>query len=72
MFYAFFHNRSIVLFETKSKLFPTRIPNYQAVFRKVWILYKFGFMEKCITGYSVMDNCVHSTWKSKVQLSHIL
>jgi len=43
MFYAFCHNWSIVLCETKSKLFPARIPNYQAVFRKVWILYKFGF-----------------------------
>jgi len=30
----------------KSKLFPARIPCYQAVFRKVWILYKFGFVEK--------------------------
>ncbi len=49
MFYAFCHNWSIVLCETKSKLFPARIPNYQAVFRKVWILYKFGFVEKCIT-----------------------
>ena len=29
-------------------------------------------MEMCITGYGVMDNSVHSTWKSKVQLSHIL
>ncbi len=46
MFYAFCHNWSIVLCETKSKLFPARIPNYQAVFRKVWILYKFGFVEK--------------------------
>jgi len=46
MFYAFCHNWSIVLCETKSKLFPARIPNYQAVFRKVWILYKFGFQEK--------------------------
>ncbi len=44
MFYAFCHNWSIVLCETKSKLFPARIPNYQAVFRKVWILYKFGFV----------------------------
>ncbi len=46
MFYAFCHNWSIVLCETKSKLFPARIPNYQAIFRKVWILYKFGFVEK--------------------------
>ena len=46
MFYAFCHNWSIVLCETKSKLFPARIPNYQAVFRKVWILYKFGFWGK--------------------------
>ena len=46
MFYAFCHNWSIVLCETKSKLFPARIPNYQAVFRKVWILYKFGFLNK--------------------------
>ena len=46
MFYAFCHNWSIVLCETKSKLFPARIPNYQAVFRKVWILYKFGFVGK--------------------------
>jgi len=29
-------------------------------------------MEMCITGYGVMDNSVHSTWKSEVQLSHIL
>ena len=49
MFYAFCHNWSIVLCETKSKLFPARIPNYQAVFRKVWILYKFGFVGMCIT-----------------------
>jgi len=35
----------------KSKLFPARIPCYQAVFRKVWILYKFGFVGMCITGY---------------------
>ena len=46
MFYAFCHNWSIVLCETKSKLFPARIPNYQAIFRKVWILYKFGFVGK--------------------------
>ena len=46
MFYAFCHNWSIVLCETKSKLFPARIPNYQAIFRKVWILYKFRFVEK--------------------------
>ena len=72
MFYAFCHNWSIVLCETKSKLFPARIPNYQAVFRKVWILYKFGFVEMCITGYGIMDNSIHSTWKSKEQLSHVL
>ena len=41
MFYAFCQNWSIVLCETKSKLFPARIPNYQAVFRKVWILYTY-------------------------------
>ena len=64
MFYAFCHNWSIVLCETKSKLFPARIPNYQAVFRKVWILYKFGFVEMCITDYGIMDNAVHSIWKS--------
>ena len=29
-------------------------------------------MEMCITGYGAMDNSVHSTWKSKMQLSHIL
>ncbi|MFG6360535.1 MAG: hypothetical protein K1W03_08200 [Mailhella sp.] len=29
-------------------------------------------MEMCITAYSVMENAVHSTWKSKVQLSHVL
>ena len=46
MFYAFCHNWSIVLCETKSKLFPARIPNYHAVFRKVWILYKFGIVGK--------------------------
>ncbi len=56
----------------KSKLFPARIPCYQAVFRKVWILYKFGFVEMCITGYGIMDNSIHSTWKSKEQLSHVL
>ncbi len=56
MFYAFCHNWSIVLCETKSKLFPARIPNYQAVFRKVWILYKFGFVEMCITG------CLMELW----------
>ena len=56
MFYAFCHNWSIVLCETKSKLFPARIPNYQAVFRKVWILYKFGFVEMCITGYGHFHN----------------
>ena len=72
MFYAFCHNWSIVLCETKSKLFPARIPNYQAVFRKVWILYKFGFVEMCITPHSAMDNTIHSIWKSKGQLSHIL
>ena len=38
----------------------------------VYYIIKDRIMEKCITGYSVMDNCVHSTWKSKVQLSHIL
>ncbi len=56
MFYAFCHNWSIVLCETKSKLFPARIPNYQAVFRKVWILYKFGFVGMCITG------CLMELW----------
>ena len=56
MFYAFCHNWSIVLCETKSKLFPARIPNYQAVFRKVWILYKFGFVVMCITG------CLMELW----------
>ena len=40
----------------KSKLFPARIPCYQAVFRKVWILYKFGFVEMCITG------CLMELW----------
>jgi len=29
-------------------------------------------MEMCITAYSVMENAIHSTWKSKVQLSHVL
>ena len=29
-------------------------------------------MEMCITGYCVMDNSVHRTWKIKVQLSHVL
>ena len=29
-------------------------------------------VEMCITGYEVMHNSVHSTWKSKEQLSHIL
>ena len=29
-------------------------------------------VEMCITGYGAMDNSVHSTWKSEVQLSHIL
>ena len=29
-------------------------------------------MEMCITAYSVMENAVHSTWKSKGQLSHVL
>ena len=28
-------------------------------------------MEMCITGYGVMDNSVHSIWKSKVQLSRV-
>ncbi len=46
MFYAFCHNWSIVLCETKSKLFPARIPNYQAV------LEKFGFVEMCITPHN--------------------
>ena len=58
MFYAFCHNWSIVLCETKSKLFPARIPNYQAVFRKVWILYKFGFVGMCITC------CLMELWES--------
>ena len=35
-------------------------------------IFKTNIMEMCVTGYSVMDNYVHSTWKSKVQLSHIL
>ena len=30
----------------KSKLFSTRIPYYQAIFRKVWISPKFGFWDK--------------------------
>ena len=29
-------------------------------------------MEMCITGYSAMENAIHSTWKSKGQLSHVL
>jgi len=29
-------------------------------------------MGMCITAYSVMENAIHSTWKSKVQLSHVL
>ena len=29
-------------------------------------------VEMCITAYSVMGNAIHSTWKSKVQLSHVL
>ena len=58
MFYAFYHNWSIVFCETKSKLFPARIPNYQAVFRKVWILYKFGFVEKSkLLDFSTMRPC---------------
>ena len=72
MFYAFCHNWSIVLCETKSKLFPARIPNYQAVFRKVWILCKFRFVEMCITGYGIMDTLFTAHGKAKVQLSHVL
>ena len=29
-------------------------------------------MEMWITGYSAMENAIHSTWKSKGQLSHVL
>ena len=29
-------------------------------------------MEMCITGYGIMDNSIHRTWKAKVQLSHVL
>ena len=53
MFYAFCHNWSIVLCETKSKLFPARIPNYQAIFRKVWILYKLDLWKCRITGLHI-------------------
>ena len=61
MFYAFCHNWSIVLCETKSKLFPARIPNYQAVFRKVWILYKFGFVGKSkLLDFSTMPAAAES------------
>ena len=31
-----------------------------------------SIVEMCITGYGIMDNSVHSTWKSKEQLSHVL
>ena len=66
MFYAFYHNWSIVFCETKSKLFPARIPNYQAVFRKVWILYKFGFVGMWVTGcsFGAVGNAVCRTWES--------
>ena len=66
MFYAFCHNWSIVLCETKSKLFPARIPNYQAVFRKVWILYKFGFVRNVhnLLSYGVVGKSVCRMWES--------
>ena len=74
MFYAFCHNWSIVLCETKSKLFPARIPNYQAVFRKVWILYKFGFVGMCITGYlmELWVTLFAGRGKAALSLFHVL
>ena len=53
----------------KSKLFPARIPCYQAVFRKVWILYKFGFVEKSkLLDFSTMPT---ATTKTAPSLSFI-
>ena len=33
---------------------------------------KTNIVEMCITGYGIMDNSIHRTWKAKVQLSHVL
>lgn len=33
---------------------------------------KTSIVEMCITGYGIMDNSIHRTWKAKVQLSHVL
>ena len=46
MFFSFCHNWRIAFYEMKSKLFSVKTPYYQAIFRKVWILYKFGFVGK--------------------------
>ena len=60
MFYAFCHNWSIVLCETKSKLFPARTPNYQAIFRKVWIC---GNVYNWLS-HGIVGNSVCRTWES--------
>ena len=50
----------------KSKLFPARIPCYQAVFREVWILYKFGFVRNVhnLLSYGVVGKSVCRMWES--------